>query len=293
MINYNVLPDYAARKVIIDEICKKHGFVSHYFAGESLCKREIDVLRIGCNKRTVLFCGGFHGTEYLTVLTLLKFAEDCANAVLSDSGRLAEALKMRGAVIVPCVNPDGTEIAINGSSAALGYKGLVESVCNDTSIWQANARGVDINHNFDADWCRLREKEISLGINGASPTRFGGKMPHSEPETKALVRLCKSIEFERAVALHSQGREIYYDFGTHTPPLCAVLAQRFAEVSGYTVAQPESIATGGGFKDWIIDKLEKPALTVEMGLGKNPLPISDFLPEYETVQKILTEGTVF
>lgn len=293
MIDYNIMPDFSARNLIIGEICKSYDFIHHYYAGESLCKRGIDVLQIGCTENSVIFCGGFHGSEYLTVLALLKFAEECASAFLSKSGSLCNALKNRGVVIVPCVNPDGVETAIHGSIGAMSYKELVESVCTDTTHWQANARGVDINHNFDAQWNTLREKETALGINSASPTRFGGNYPHSEPETKAMVRLCKNTTFDFAVALHSQGREIYYDFGKSTPPLCLSLAKRLAKVSGYKIAQPESIATGGGFKDWVIDKLKKPALTIEMGLGKNPLPISDFLPEYELVRKILTEGTFF
>lgn len=293
MIDYNILPDFSARKQIISDICKKHDFVHRYFAGESLCRRGIDVLQIGSTENSVIFCGGFHGSEYLTVLALLKFAEECAEAILSKSGSLCNALNSRGVIIVPCVNPDGVEIAIHGSKGALSYKHLVESVCKDTTHWQANARGVDLNHNFDAQWNTLREKEAALGINSASPTRFGGSCVHSEPETKALVRLCKNTAFDFALALHSQGREIYYDFGQSTPPLCLSLAKHLAQVSGYKIAQPESIATGGGFKDWVIDKLKKPALTIEMGLGKNPLPISDFLPEYQTVRKILTEGTIF
>ena len=292
MINYNTLPDYAARKVIINELCKCFKSIRHYFVGESICKREIDVLQIGNTKNTVLFCGGFHGMEYLTVLALLKYAEECALALKNEDEPLSNALKIRGVTIVPCVNPDGVEIAINGSCAALNFKELVEKVCTNTKYWQANAAGVDINHNFDAGWCELRKKEIELGINGPSPTRFGGKTPHSEPETKALVKLCGSINFERAIAFHSQGREIYFSYGEHTPRLCSVLAQRFADVSGYKAAQPEDIATGGGFKDWVIDKLHKPALTVEIGLGKNPLPLSDFENEYKIVRKILTEATL-
>ena len=60
-----------------------------------------------------------------------------------------------------------------------------------------------------------------------------------------------------------------------------------AEVSGYTVASPDDIATGGGFKDWVIGFLGKPAITVETGLGKNPLPLSDYPKEYERIKKAM------
>ena len=154
MINYNVLPDYQARKEIINEICEKYGFVKRCFIGKSVCGSSIDVLHIGNTKHRVLYCGGFHGSEYLTVLALLKFLEECCHSMQSDKKvgghNLGDFLKIRGLTVIPCVNPDGVEIALHGSDAALKYKPLVEDVSENTRKWQANARGVDINHNFNA-----------------------------------------------------------------------------------------------------------------------------------------------
>ena len=296
MINYNVMPDYKTRQEIINELCDKYSFIKHSYAGKSVCGRCIDVLHIGNTKNRVLYCGGFHGSEYLTILALLKFLEECAesvkNNVSSEEYNIGDSLKIRGLTIVPCVNPDGVEIALNGSDSALGYKPLVEKVCNNTDKWQANARGVDINHNFNAGWCELKQRELSRNIKSPSPTRFGGNCPESEPETKALTRLCRTIDFERAVALHSQGREIYCSFGKNTPVLSFRLASMFSEASGYNIAFPEEIATGGGFKDWFIEKFRKPALTIEMGLGENPLPLSVFEEEYKIMRNILCLGVV-
>lgn len=296
MINYNVLPDCQARKEIINEICEKYGFVKRCFIGKSVCGRSIDVLHIGNTKHRVLYCGGFHGSEYLTVLALLKFLEECCHSMKSDKKvgehNLGDFLRIRGLTIIPCVNPDGVEIALHGSDAALKYKPLVEDVAENTRKWQANARGVDINHNFNAGWCELKKREISRNIKSPAPTRFGGNCPESEPETRALTKLCRSFDFERALALHSQGREIYCSFGKHTPVLSFRLASVFSQASGYNIAFPEDIATGGGFKDWFIDCFRRPALTVEMGMGENPLPLSDFESEYEILRKILSLGVV-
>lgn len=296
MINYNVLPDYKTRKEMINQLCEKYSFIKRSFAGKSVCGRCIDVLHIGNTKHRVLYCGGFHGSEYLTILTLLKFFEECAKSVQNDTCtdgyKIGDSLKIRGLTIVPCVNPDGVEIALHGSDSALRYKPLVEKVSDNTKKWQANARGVDINHNFNAGWNELKKRELSRNIKHPSPTRFGGNCPESEPETKALTRLCRTIDFERAVALHSQGREIYCSFGKNTPVLSFRLASMFSEISGYNIAFPEEIATGGGFKDWFIEKFRKPALTVEMGLGENPLPLSDFEEEYKIMRNILSLGVV-
>lgn len=263
MIQFNRNPDYAFQTAAVRDI-GKYKSVKTFVLGKSHCGRCIYALQMGNPQRLRLICGGFHGMEYLTVMTVLRFAEECAKS--------PDLLGDVGVVLVPCVNPDGTEIAIK-----------------EGKRWQANARGVDINHNFDADWCNVKARERAAGICEPAATRFGGCSPESEPETKALTKLCRMVCFNRVLALHSQGREIYWDFGNCTPPECRTLADAMAAVSGYKVAQPEPLATGGGFKDWFIQTFHRCGFTVEMGLGKNPLPLSDFETEYPVVQKILTE----
>lgn len=280
MINYNVYPDYENQVKIINEICEKYN-VKKFSIGKSLCGRNILALKIGCGSHA-LIAGGFHGIEYLTVLTALRFAEEYAQ---NPSGR--------GVTIVPCVNPDGTEIAINGAACSGAFYPIVSQICSDKNLWKANARGVDINHNFDACWNRVKANELALGINKPACTRYGGCAPESEPETQSLVRLCTQKSFKRVLALHSQGREIYWDFGNCTPKECLAIAKCMAKVSGYKIASPEEIATGGGFKDWFIQKFHRCGFTVEMGLGTNPLPLSDFETEYPVVKKILTEFVNF
>lgn len=296
MTDYNVFPDYKTRKEIINELCDRYKFIKHCFAGKSVCGRGIDVLHIGNTKNRVLYCGGFHGSEYLTILALLKFFEECCEAMESDKTvggcKIGNFLSIRGLTIVPCVNPDGVEIAIHGSDAALKYKSLVEKASKENKVWQANARGVDINHNFNAGWNELKNRELSMNIKAPSATRFGGNAPESEPETKALTNLCKRNNFDRAIAFHSQGREIYCSFGKHTPVMSFRLASVLSQASGYNISVPEDIATGGGFKDWFIEKFRRPALTIEMGKGKNPLPLSDFEPEYKIMLNMLCLGVI-
>ena len=55
--------------------------------------------------------------------------------------------------------------SLHGSAAAGEYRELVHNVsCGDTSRWQANARGVDLNHNFNAGWEALHTLEQEQGI---------------------------------------------------------------------------------------------------------------------------------
>ena len=191
-------------------------------------------------------------------------------------------------MIIPCVNPDGVEICINGSKTGKGFESYIDYISQgDTSSWQANAMGVDINHNFNADWQNLKKKELAMGITTPRASRYGGAYPESEPETITLTKFCRENKILSATAFHTQGEEIYWSFGKHTPTVSKVIARRMAELSTYTLSRPESIATGGGFKDWLIDELHIPSFTVELGKGKNPLSISQLEPIYSKVEKML------
>ena len=107
-----------------------------------------------------------------------------------------------------------------------------------------------------------------------------------------LTKFCRSGKICSAIAFHSQGEEIYWDFGCRTPQCSLELAQDMAELSGYTVAQPESIATGGGFKDWVIEELGVPAFTVEVGKGENPLDISQLSDIYSKTEGIMVKSLI-
>lgn len=50
---------------------------------------------------------------------------------------------------------------------------------------------------------------------------------------------------------------------------------------------PTGIADGGGFKDWFISEFCRPGFTIELGLGKNPLPAADAAKINEQVKEML------
>ncbi|MBQ1602199.1 MAG: gamma-D-glutamyl-meso-diaminopimelate peptidase [Ruminococcus sp.] len=262
-----VYPDYVRQTEQVRRLREKRRV---RVVGNSLCGRHIYAVLCGEARGCPLIAAGFHGMEYLTVAAALRFAEEYSGS----------------AVIVPCVNPDGVDIAVHGAAAAGVYAPFVAST-GMADRWQANARGVDINHNFDAAWQCVKRRECAAGINAPCATRFGGCHAESEPETRALTAFCRQRNPSRVLALHSQGREIYWDFGQHTPRESLPLAQKMSEVSGYRVASPEPMATGGGFKDWFISRFHRCGFTVEMGLGQNPLPLRDFEAEYPLVKAIL------
>ena len=219
-----VEPDYETVRAMLDALKRRFPHARLGVCGRSLGGRSIYTLSIGPQENPVLYTGGFHGQEWLTPLLLLRFFERTATAVWEGDDFSAipiqDALHGRGMMIVPCVNPDGIQIALRGAQGAGPYEALATQISGgDFSRWNANARGVDINHNFNAYWHKLQQMEVEDGITGPAMTRYGGTYPESEPESKYLADLTRKCEFEYALAFHSQGKEIYYGFDDYQKQL--------------------------------------------------------------------------
>lgn len=283
--------DYYKRKKVIDSLCEKYKFLKRVAIGKSCGGKDITALKIGSAGEYCLFAAAFHGSERITSTILLMFIEELCEAI-ANNGFLEgldvnKALSGRGVIFVPCVNPDGCDISLLGEDACGPLKNNLSKLCkNDFTHWNANLRGVDINHNFLAGWKELREKEIKMGIYGPGPTRYGGSKPESEPETLALTELCRKISMRHVIALHSQGEVIYWTYGDKRPVRSQRMVEIMATSSGYAIDTPVGIAQGGGFKDWFINEFNRPGFTIELGYGENPLPAKDALEIYLRVREM-------
>ena len=294
---YETPADEQNRTRITKMLVEKFPFLRCESIGTSRCGRSIEAFSLGCEDEQVLFCGAFHGMEWLTSLLLFKYLETVCECTVSGENirdiNIDRFLERRGLMVIPCVNPDGVEISLNGECAAGKYECRVSGIaCGKAHRWQANAFGVDINHNFNAGWRELKEREQSSGITAPSITQYGGEMPESEPETKALTKLCRSRNIRHAIAFHSQGEEIYWHYGDNTPKKSRLMAEVMARSSGYALSSPSGLAIGGGFKDWFIEELKKPAFTVEIGVGRNPLPASKLYEIYSRLEEMLALCTI-
>lgn len=285
-------PDYAFITRTVKALSAEYPFLRLKIIGHSACRRKLFSLSLGRSERPVIMAACFHAQERLTALVTLKFIDRLCRST-RDGSELCGidaggALRHREIIFIPCVNPDGVEIALRGADTAGKYAPLVERAqISNTDKWNSNARGVDLNHNFNAGWDISKQAELDCGISAPSPRRFGGYAPETEPEVQALVSLCRRRLPRTVTALHSQGEEIYYSYGAHTPPRSEHLARLFAASSGYMPVENSGLASHAGFKDWVTEELRIPSFTFELGKGENPLPISDFHCVYEKTEEML------
>ena len=254
--------------------------VKIFSIGESVLGKKIYCIKFGCGSKNVLYNAAHHGLEWITSPILTKFTEDVLktpNRILGfDIKKLLSSVTFH---LVPMVNPDGVEIAQNGLNKDNPmYKQylLWNQDDNFKSKWQANANGVDLNHNYDACFALSKRINESAGITGPNYTRYTGKYAESEPESHALCNYVRRNRFSLTLSFHSQGEVIYYDYNGHVPPNGYEIGKILCKKSGYIFDKAEGITSCGGFKDWFIKMYNKPAYTIEVGKGKNPLPFSQF-----------------
>lgn len=278
--------DYAKMCCEIASAAGRYSIINVSKIGKSVMGRGIPCVKIGEGKYKLFLSGAYHGLEYLTAAVLVKFLKEYAAKVTKaetllgyDVGKLYDRVTL---FIAPMINPDGVDIAVNGIDVSdkLHRQLIKETGIQDfAGTWQANARGVDINHNFDALWKQVKDKP--------SATKYGGAFPESEPETRAVTEFVRKEKPDMLIAFHSQGREIYYDFNGKEGARSREIAEKMAAVSGYSACVPEGTATFGGCKDWFIDEFGKEGFTVEMGYGKNPLSIDMLDSVYDECAKII------
>jgi len=284
--------DYEALRSMIYRIKRSCPFVNCHVCGRSLSGRAIFVLSAGNPREPVLFTGGIHGTEWMTSLVILKFFERVCDSV--KTGRrlcrqsFGQLLSHRGLAVIPCLNPDGVQIAIRGLSGAGMYLETVRRASGGLiSGWDANARGVDLSRNFSAGW----EAEPEAGTGSSATCRFGGFSPESEPETVALTNFCRRTLPRHALAFHGFGEEIRWRYGDSAPAHAELTAKIFSAASGYALAGNDRLCADGGFTEWFMSELKRPAFTMGMGKGKSP-PLEAFGGIYETLEEMMVLAAI-
>ncbi|AEV70581.1 M14 family metallopeptidase [Acetivibrio clariflavus] len=263
--------------------------------GKSVLGRNLYYLRLGRGTREVSYNAAHHSLEWITSPLLMKFAENFLKAYATGKTirgyNIRDIWNQSSIYIVPMVNPDGVDLVLNGLSPSNPYyNNLLQ--WNQTGqpfseVWNANIRGVDLNRNYPASWEEAKAQEASLGIYGPGPTRYGGPSPLSEPESYAMVNFTRQHNFRMVLAYHSQGKVIYWNYLNLAPQVSLTIANIFSRVSGYAVADVPIVAAYAGYKDWFIKEYRRPGFTIEVGLGKNPLPISQFNTIYNDNEEIL------
>ena len=280
---------------MIRALCGKHSFLRWEILTTTAFGRPVPAIAAGRGPRKVIFAGSFHANEWITTPLLLRFVEELAEKTLP---RAEEILERASIYCVPMVDPDGVDLVLGQiPRGSLQYEQALTLSRRYPDIpfpdgWKANLLGVDLNLQYPAGWEKARAIKFARGFTGPGPRDYVGRGPLTQREARALAGYTRSLDPALVLAFHTQGRVIYWQYGDYEIPGARALGEKFAAVSGYTLADVPYNSGFAGYKDWFIEEFRRPGYTIEAGLGSNPLEMEQFPEIYRDNLGILTEAAL-
>ena len=130
----------------INTLSENYGEIEKSVIGKSVMGRDIFCLKSGTGSKKAVLLGAYHGLEYLTSAFLMKFLSDfTANAEIGSSFFGYNANKLYKNItlyVIPMVNPDGVDIAVNGLDITNPYHRKLISLAgihSFNSVWLMRA----------------------------------------------------------------------------------------------------------------------------------------------------------
>lgn len=246
-------------------------------------------------KHRILVHAGIHAREYIVCQVVMReiasLLEMQQKGAVYSGCSVPDLLQNTCIHFVPMVDPDGITL-VQGGVDALQTDGAKMSVRTIAGMdgatdmekylrtWKNNINGVNLNRNFDANWEQTPSK-----VDHPSSMNYKGTSAESEVESKVLADLTRAIMPDRTISYHTQGRVIYWYFGEtgNYKNEGFNLATIVHNNTNYSISNSWAEHDAAGFKDWAVQKLDIPSVTIECGLGTSPV-------EEEQIDRIWAEN---
>ena len=260
---------YRQMKTDMSELAKQYSdYCELTKIGTSVAGRAICDFAIGNPdaQQSLLVVSTLHAREYICSAMLMQEIEYyLRNYNRSLDGSIpARVLKNTQIHYIVMANPDGVTISQTKQTR-----------------WKANGRGVDLNRNFPAT------EFVVDGKPGAEG--YSGRKPLSEPEAKAISDLTKELkenqQLSGVVNYHAMGQIVFggcsdpkIKKGTQTMYRIARKLTGYRDAGGYSTGEKSS---GGSYRDYVMDLLEIPSITIEVGGTAAPCSYREYASVFQ------------
>ena len=216
--------------------------------GTSAEGRAIESYTYGNGETHLTFIGAIHGGyEWNTVLLAHMFMD----YLKANQGNIPKNMRV---TVVPVANPDGV-YKVFGTTKQ--FTSADAPSTEKTIPGRFNARGVDLNRNFDCNW---EPKGVWRGTAVS-----GGDAAFSEPEAAAIRDFVQETSPALVIFWHSAANGVYgANCGGDILPEARTLMNLYAKASGYpAIASFDHYKVTGDAEGWLA-KIGVPSLSVEL-----------------------------
>lgn len=229
----------------------------HAVIGMSVEGRKIDAYTYpsrrrhvaGQGEKRIAFVGGMHGGyEWNSVVLAYEFMD----YLEANPTAVPDNLTV---IVIPSINPDGVYKVVGKE----GRFTIADAPADDALAKQGrfNARGVDLNRNFDCKWkpeSMWRDKVVSAGMK-----------PFSEPETAAMRNFVLANNLDAVVFWHSQSDAVYASQCENgILPETLNIMNAYSQASGYPAVKSFDFYEISGDAEGWLASIGVPAITVEL-----------------------------
>ncbi|GEM_PF-2046473 len=284
IVNPNKTYTYDQMVQDIKALGQKYPDQIHYkIIGSSEYHRPIYAVSLGTGNAKVLVNGSHHAREWISTTLNMYMLEQYAK--MYENNQTFGGFNVRNVLddttmwFVPMVNPDGVTLQQFGLSKfpITDHSSLLKmnEYSHDFKKWKANAKGVDLNRQYNAGWATIKSNRPM-----PSWSHHKGFYPEQAAETKTMVKFTKEVDPEMALSYHASGEILYWKFN-QTGQLYnrdLAYAKRIGQYTGYSLVYPGTNPSGGGYNDWFTSTYKRPGFTPELGryAGNTHVPLSEF-----------------
>jgi len=242
--------------------------------GKSLQGRDITLLKLGTGQRKVLVVAGMHSREGIAVTFTMRCIEEYAaamNAGKSYKGYNVKKLLSEYTIyFVPLLNPDGMDIFAGIGQPEYTDKALT---AEELAEYKSTAGGVNLNRNFPFAWGKG-----GVNTTTADHRSYAGDSAGSEPESKAIMELCRANNFEWMLDMHCKGHLIYYqDQINKVDKLSRKLAAMLYRRYDFTLTdRSTTFEASGGLENWFRQEFGRPGICVELVGSKYSSEVNEY-----------------
>lgn len=260
--------------------------------GRSTEGRDIWAMRLGSDqshaseKPAVIYMGGHHAREHLSVEMPLMLAQHLVTQYKAGNQRIVSLMNSRDIHIIPIVNPDGKAYDIQDGSYKMWRKNRSKN-SNGTF-------GTDLNRNYGFKW--------GTGGSSTNPNNdtYMGTKPFSEPETQAIKSYVEAnTNITILLSFHTYSQLILYPWGHKYDGIengkdlqvHETMARKMAEWNKYAPQQSSDLyIASGDTTDWSYGEHKIFSFTFELDPSSNGFGGGGFYPGAAVIQPVFNKN---